>query len=335
MRLTEIAGVILAALPIFAQNPPTPTASGAVDRPRLLTSSNRIKFEIPKFGFTGKSACDSSGNITFNVGRKIGQMGPFLRVQSDGRSHVIYSLPAEATSWGNIAWAMTPGGTFYVLHEDFKEYKLVRFKIDGSVAGITTLDVPKGVDVLYFAIADNEQLFARGYLVSSEPLKHSRSGFAALFNASGKLVRDLSAGAPMADLSTAQTSPIGGDAIAGEDGRFYVLEERQVLVLNQSGEIEDTLKFDKPTPDAHPVRIDYSKGLVSILFHSIQRVKATQPALVEVRAILLNAQTGEQQGDFVFDPGSTENIICFNRQEGYSLMAIDDKMAAKDIFPIR
>jgi hypothetical protein len=288
------------------------------------------------FGSSGRDVCDSAGDIVFNVGRGVFNQGPFLRVRSDGKQHVIYSLPPETTGRGNIAWAMTPGGAFYVLHENFKDYRLVRFNFDGSVRGITNLDVPPGVDIWFLAVTDNEAVFARGYQDDqSEPHDKKRAGFTALFDASGRMTHNLSGGSPEFDLAALEKHPLDGDVVAGEDGRFYILEDKKVVVLNQSGETQKELSFQKPVPDGNAVRVDYSKGLISILFHSVRRARPNQPADVEVRAILLNAQTGEQQGNFVFDPATTGSVLCFNVQDGYSLMAVDGKMAAKDVVPMR
>jgi hypothetical protein len=325
----------LLATAVVASPQNMPSALQPSDPPRVLSAFSRIKFEIPMFGSSGRDACDSAGDLVFNVGGGVFNKGPFLRVRSDGRQHVIYSLPSQATGKGNIAWAMTPEGTFYVLHEDFKDYQLVRFNDDGSVMATTNLDVPAGVDIWFLAVTNNGTVFARGYQDRPDPRDQKRVGFTALFDGSGKMIRNLSSTAPEFDLAAVEKHPLNGDAVAGEDGRFYILEDKKVLVLNLSGETQTELNFKKPVADGSAVRVDYSQGLISILFHSVHRTKSDQPADVEVRAILLNAQTGEQQGSYVFDPSTTGSVLCFNAQEGYSLMAMDGKMAAKDVVPIR
>jgi hypothetical protein len=79
--------------------------------------------------------------------------------------------------------------------------------------------------------------------------------------------------------------------------------------------------------------VDYSKGIVSVL-HFTGHPKPGEATEVDTRALLLNAQTGELRGDFVFDPTTTGTVTCFNAQDGYSLGAIDDRLEAKDIVPI-
>jgi len=287
------------------------------------------------FGTNGRTACDASGNIFFNVGSSISRSGPFLGVSADGRRHAIYEVPAKENWRGNLAWTVTPGGDFYVLQEDFKEYRLIRFKSDGPIDGISLLAIPPGVNLEQIAVNDNDRIYVAGYKSTGEPKDKARPGFAALLDNTGKLVLDLSADAPEADLKARGTHPSDGDVTAGADGRFYVLGSKDVVVLNQSGGVEGDLKFKKPTHDAYARRIDYSKGLVSIIFHSVHRSDPNQAADVEVRALVLDAQTGDQRGDFVFDPATTGSVICFSAQEGYSLLAMDGNMAAKDIVPIR
>ena len=262
-------------------------------------------------------------------------MGPFLRVSSDGRKHTVYSLPSGLSSFGDLAWAGAPGGAFYALHGDFKEYKLVRFKNDGSVDAITNLNIPAHIYVTHLAIADDEVVYVQGYRDSPDVMEKPRAGFAALLNPSGKMTRDLSTGIPEFDMSAAQHNPAAGDAVAGEDGRFYILGAKELFILNQNGETAARMEFQRPAPDAYAIRVDYSRGMISIVFHTVRRISPAQAADVDVRSILLNSQTGEQQGYYAFDPELTGSIVCFDGQEGYSMMAIDGKMAAKDIVPIR
>ena len=335
MRAAWLIWAILAPTTAISQTGDPPRVAALVEQPRVLTAAGRVSFDIPMFGSVGRTYCDAAGDMVFDVGSLSNDRGPFLRVQSDGRSHVIYSLPAEAQGWGNIAPALTPGGVFYVLFENFRDYSLIRFKDDGSVDGTTSLQVPSGVNLLYLAVADNQIVFARGYRTSHEVSDTPRAGFEALFDASGRLVRDLSAMAPQFDKRALQTGPLDGDVIAGEDGRFYILDDKKVLALNQSGDVERELTLKKPSMEAHAVQVDFSKGLVSVIFHSVRRASSNEPASVQVRAILLNSQTGEQRGDFVFDSSSTGSVLCFNAQDGYSTMALSGGMAAKDIVPFR
>jgi len=326
-------GLVLAGAPFFLQNASSPNI--VTDAPRILAATSHVKFEVPMFGSVGKTACDASGRMYFNVGAQIGQMGPFLGISADGRSHAVYALPSQLSAFADLAWAVTPGGTFYVLRGNSKGHSLVRFRDDGSVDSISSVDIPGRTSLRFFAITDRGALYVQGYHIAQDPLKEPSRSFAGLFDASGKLVRDLSDRAPHVDLAAAQFGPIDGDVAAGEDGQFYLLDTKRVIVLNAAGEVEKELAFEIPSEDARAVRVDYSKGNVSIIFHSVHRISPSEPANVTVRALILNAQTGEPRGRFAFDPNTTGSVLCFDAQEGYSLMAVDGKMAAKDVVAIR
>lgn len=329
-------GLLLASAFTLAQDSrQTQPRPGWLPSPRILSTTGRVNYAIPVFGATGRSSCDSTGDIFYNIGTRITQMGPFLRVSSDGRQHTIFSLPAGLSSFADLAWAVAPGGAFYALPGDFKEYKLVRFKSDGSVDSITNLNIPADVYITHLAIADDEVMYVQGYRDTPDPLNKPREGFAALLNASGKMIHDLSDGTTELDMSAAQHNPTAGDAVAGEDGRFYVLGAKELLILNQNGETAARMKFERPAPDAYAIRVDYSRGMISIIFHTVRRSSPAHAADVEVRSILLNSQTGEQLGYFAFDSELTGSIVCFDGQEGYSMMAVDGEMEAKDIVPIR
>lgn len=335
MRAIPIACLILASVAASSQAPEESFAPDLSPEPRVLSSSYRLKLDIPMFGSVGKAACDADGVIVFNIGMRIGEKGPFLSVQSDGK-HVLYVLPEEAKARGEIVWAIAPEGTFYVLHQSFKldKYKLLWFKADGSLAGSSSLDVPAGISIQNMAILDNGTAYVRGFRATGDPLEKPRSGYGALFDAAGKAMHDLSLDAPQADLKALQQHPLDGDVVAGQDGRFYILGAANVLVLNQSGDVEKELKFKKPVPDAVASRVDYSNGAISILF-AIPHPKPGLATEIEERALLLDAQTGQKRGDYIFDPATSGSVLCFNARDGYTLMAREGRMAAFDIVPIR
>ena len=341
MKTAAWVGLLLAATVGAAQ---APDAGSMATPPRVLTASSRVDFGIPMFGSVGETACDASGDMVFDVGKGITQMGPFLGVNFDGSKHVLYALPSELASFGDLAWAITPSGTFYVLHGDSLhpaqgaprgDYRLVRFADDGSIDRIEVLDIPLEIQVTHLAVVNNGTMLLEGYRDVREPMDKPRAGFAEIRDASGKLIRDLSADIPPTDVYAAQFHPLDGDLAAGEDGRFYLLREKDLLVVNQAGEVEKDIAFTKPVSDGRALNVAYSKGRVSILFYSIHRTSPREPADVKVRAILLNAQTGAEQGDYVFGPATTGSVLCFNAQRGYSLMAVDDRGAAMDIVPVR
>jgi hypothetical protein len=300
----------------------------------VLGPAQKISLGIPSFGAVGRPACDSFGDVFFNVGSSVTAKGPFLRFAPNGSSHSLYILPTEAKSASGTAWTVSPDGTFVLLYLDSPVYTLLRFKSDGTIAKSTTLQVPADLFVEEIASLDSGVTCVRGYIDTAKKRDVPRTAFAAVYDGMGSKIRDLSAGLQSRDLSTLSEHPAEGDAIAGDDDRFYVLESNDVVVLNRLGELEATFRFRKPDRDSLAGRIDESRGAISVLLDSVIRVADHAPE-VRPRAILLNSETGEQIGDYVFAPETTGNVACFRRDKGYTLYAMDGIRAALEIVPLQ
>ncbi len=344
-RLTGIlTGISLLSVPVARSQAIPPAAEApAASPPRMLSASKTVVSTVPAFGSRGNTRCDASGNVYFEASTSVTDTGPLLKISHDGASHFVYPFPPETDSQAEIRWNVTPEGKLFLLFGDFKTYKLMRITSDGRAGRTISLDIPEGTSIERFAIADSGVVYARGYGSAniadrSHSLDTPRKSYAAIFADSGKLIRelgqDLNPNEQQINLKSLAGQPLEEDVIAGTDGRFYLLERNDVLVFNQSGEKERELKFKKPDPGAYAVRVIYSNGLVSITLHSIHRGPGHRTD-VQVRCLLLNAQTGEEMGDFTFDPAATNNVLCFDSEEGYSLYAIDHDMAVWQIFPIR
>jgi hypothetical protein len=117
------------------------------------------------------------------------------------------------------------------------------------------------------------------------------------------MVRNLSSEFLDMDLSNGSSSPQAGDVVAGDDGRFYALDGNAVRVFNQSGELLQTIDIHKPDLSAVAVRLDISRGIISV-------------KLVQIVRKFFNY------------------ILCFSRSEGYSVYAIKDRQAAKQTLPL-
>jgi hypothetical protein len=177
-----------------AQNDALSPSASHPQPPRVLTASSKVPFSGPGFGITGNPRCDTSGNIYVNEGHGLTSDGPFLKIRSDGRQRILYPLPVEAESRGITAWAVSPAGDLFVLHTDFKEYKLFQYRSDGTVSRVTPGDVPPTVIVQNFALANSGVFYVQGYRDSGGSLEKPRSGFAGMYGEDGRLLRDLSRG---------------------------------------------------------------------------------------------------------------------------------------------
>jgi hypothetical protein len=218
--------VLIAATICFSNNPrlsaqneqPSTPASQSSPPSVLEGSGKKISLNVPMFGAAGNVVCDSSGNLFFHVSHSGIPFNGFLGISADGSKHTLYSLPSEIGSLGN-AWTVSPDGILYVLHGDFKNYQLIRFKRDGSVGRTIPVDIPAGVLVQYLAVADSGTMYIQGYRDSVHGKE--KPEFASLFDDSGKLIRDLKKEAQKVDTGSFATGLQEGDAVAGTNGRFY------------------------------------------------------------------------------------------------------------------
>jgi hypothetical protein len=336
MRSVFWLAALLVALPVLSQAPSSSSSELAGSSPHTLAATGHIKTNVPMFGGPGEPRCDTSGNHMLNAGSLMGNRGPYLRISSDGQQHVLFRLPQEVSSEpGDDLWTITPEGTLYVLHDDFQKNKLVRFKSDGTVDSIYTLALPPHVSLKKIAVAENGTTYVIGYkVIQTDQATKPEPGFAAIYNADGKLIRDLSAETPEYDLNATMTRILDGDLIAGDDGRFYVLGDKEVRSVTQSGEVAATWKITKPQQDGMALRIDESKGTVSVIVYALRK-KPRLPDTLWPTAFLYDAHTGDLRGTYAFDPALTGDIVCYNAQDGYTLGALDNGMKAFDIVPIR
>jgi len=349
--MRTLLGIVLCfLLPVSAlsQGPTEEPSNNTPPEPRVLTATSHITLDIPMFGGTGNTRCDASGDLVFDAASLFLDHGPYLKVSADGRRHTIFTIPNQVNIAGSDIWAVSPDGTLYVLRDGSQGNQLVQFKEDGSVAGISSLEIPAHVHVQKIAVADNGTLFLAGYRSTQGELVKPEPGFAALYKSSGKMIHDLSDLSSEVDLlasrlpegktmdltAAAKTIP-EGDLIAGGDGRFYVLGSGTVQVFNQSGEETGHFKIAKPSEDSRALRIDYSAGIISVGFYTLHQPRPDLAPIFRPTVVLLNASTGERRGVYAFGPDLTGTVLCYTSQEGYTLMAVDHKMAALDRVEVR
>ncbi len=334
--------LVLTAIPLSAQSANPDTTTTPSPQQNVLEAKSRIGLGVPAFGFAGNARCDASGGLYFDIGSSLGRPDLYLGVPPTRGSTFIFRPPADFTTWGNTAWAVTPNGILYVLHHDFKQYNLLRFKATGVIDTVSKVDVEAGVDIRKIAVTDSGMLFVSGIdnpesprNKPSERQKGYFAGFYAIFDDSGRLIRDLSAGSPQYDHNEAQKHPLDGDVVAGDDGVFYVLSSGEIEAVDQFGTVQRIYVFTKPNAHAIASRIDYSEGILSIVFGVPIWDASGHASKVEASALLINVQTGEQIGAYSFDSRTTGNVVCYRSRDGYYLMAINEGMAAIDVVPTK
>jgi hypothetical protein len=331
--------LLIVLLCLHSQSPPDKSGGTvASEAPKTLSATDLVSFGIPSFSFSGAPLCDSAGDLYFEVSDSptVGA-GPFLKISANGKSQTIFALPPDlassSASRGTWIKAVSPGGDFYLLHTDnLNSNELVRYNSDGSVHTVQKIAIPSTVIVQRLAILDTGVSLIQGNLDPSQERAKTHVPFAAIFSSDGKLIRDLSPEVQPAAPAGRANHPIEGFVTSGDDGRFYVLKGNGVEVLSPNGEIQAQFAFRKPDPSSIALKLNVSEGLLSVeLMGTAPTKNDLQP--LAIRMLLLDAQTGDLRGDYVFDPTLTNTLLCFTRKEGYSVYVVRDGKAAKQIVP--
>ena len=255
--------------------------------------------------------------------------GPFIRVSADGKRHVIYLLPDESAStprFDAILQAVSPSGSYYLVAHNQSGSVAIRYKDDGSVLSEHTLQLPEKAYPQKFAVADSGVLYISGY-IEGGPANKSKKSFAALLADDGRTIVDLSKGLEDVDLLSLSLLKKGA-VTAGRDGLFYILQSQRIEVLDQSGQIEKELKFQSPGESWSAVRLDVSGGLAAVRFVAPDP-EANGMVHVSSRRLLIDAQTGESRGWYVFSPRTPSSILCFSRQDGFSVYGVEKGQAVR------
>ncbi len=338
--LRLVGGVMITTFSLLTPAACSAQQEQAAPPPKVLTGAGgKVSLGLPSFQYWGPPVCDAAGDMFFEAPHQpLLGVGPFVGIRADGGSHATYATPAElvppSRSGHKALQAVAPGGSYYLLYSDMKRSTLIAYQGDGTVRHMQALATPSGFVPDRLAVADSGVIYVIGYVNNEEPLAKPRKAFAALFSAGGEILRKLSDGRPDTDLRAQSDKMREGGLTAGDDGRFYELAANAVLVFTQDGELERTIHFTRPSADALAARIDISAGLISIELQTVDGDKG-KVGLIHPRFLVLDAQTGEQRGDYVLDSTLSNSLLCFTRQDGYILGALQGALMAKQMVPLR
>jgi hypothetical protein len=91
----------------------------------------------------------------------------------------------------------------------------------------------------------------------------------------------------------------------------------------------------RPEAMASASRIDASRGEASIGFAiPVTNQDPKQGIELDTRTLLLDSQTGNELGDYVFDP-EAGSMVCFDSSVGYTMFGFDEQQFAKVIVPLK
>lgn len=282
-------------------------------KPQPLRASSSSELPVPTFGWTGNPQCDADGNLYFHATADI-NASSILKVAPDGGKFDFLTLPAnDSEDLALREFFVAPGGEVWFLEQGTSGTYLFKFGHDSSSAVSTKLDVPDHLVAQDFAVFPSGVSLVSGYIDNRSDNKSETHSYISLFEASGKLRRELKAGDESEFVGTVKGLHAGAAAI-GPDGLVYLLRPSQILAVDESGAVVRTLKFEKPAPKFIPAQLNIAGDKISIQFYRSEG--EGKPLAAEY--LLLNAGTGEVLALYQPDEELGNNLLCFSISDGFT-----------------
>lgn len=312
----KVLVLTLAATNLLAQ------AGGYASRPqvRVLANWSQKAIEVPAFNEI-ESRCDQDGNLYFHLDTGSYNDVEVLYLSADGRHGHKFTLSEtsqkEKPHFQNLA--VSPSGELYVLTLLIPEYQVLTFDNDGVSRNPVSLRVPDHVNNDKFLAFDDGTTLFRGFYNADAPPKLRGKSYTALFEASGKLRKELTTGVNEELRSTDEIGDLrDGDVATGEDGNAYVLSLNRITVVSESGELVRRFSVEKPDPKALAYKIYISGGTIALVLKYMEGARVTRDDF-----LLIDATTGEQFGLYEAPPEIEAFDVCYLRPEGFTFLHRD------------
>jgi hypothetical protein len=306
----------------------------ATEGPRVLQPGSPKSVPVPPFSPFGGSKCDSSGNLYFAVGGNTHLLGPLLEISHDAAGSTTFSppMPQQLDPGNEIGYrdfAVTPSGRVYELLQNKNDQGIVviEFHSDGTAQHTTKPNTPEALQARSLAVFDDGTLLLEGF-VRRQPGEDAARDYVALFDASGKLRKELT-GFPDVNLALRRTTLQDGGLAIGREGNAYRLDANFISVISESGENVRHIPYQKPDPALVARGLSISDGLVVIRVLQIKGSEITE------RYLIVRADSGETIGYYAL-PDETEDFgMCFSRGEGFTFLTREDTKLALVNAPLR
>jgi len=256
-RVFVLAALIGSTLAVVARN--------AVHAATKLTTGPRQELPFGSFDYiVGTSKCDMAGNVyarPVHLGAPADAnfLAPIKKVAPEGRTTGSFRLANAWEGWqdsaargifvdGNGTLYQAAGGPGGVWAGGRGGAYVVTFAQDGSVKSKTKLETKTWVDPLHVAVFESGRL-----LISGDSGEHTRTPYTAVFEASGKLLKeiyepedeDARSKAVLGDTEFTNNSERGNsfvwdaDVTLGSDGNAYLLHGTAPLVyaISPTGQV--------------------------------------------------------------------------------------------------
>ena len=243
-----------------------------------ITSVLPTQFAGPIFG---RVKCDKQGNLYLRgyIAPKT-HRAPIQKLTSEGNVSTLYRSGAADPDFFGMAFFVTPEGHVYqVGYTPDKKVYVLEFGDDGSIKTNTSIGTE-------FFVPYQLAVFKSGhFLMSGTGGPGQHSSFTAVFDPSGKLIRNVSppeddelnqrAGQGDNQLALQSAGGTGnsavsfGDAVAGSDGNVYLMRSATpalIYVVSASGEIVRTFRVDSGHPRMRAVALKSAEGRIAVVF---------------------------------------------------------------------
>lgn len=304
---------------VAAPDHPVSQRKASPRQPAALEVTSSKITTVPAFSFYGPVQCDGKGSMFFRPAyAKDDDVAIFKLAQPDESNSRMFRLSPELSHANALfGFAVSPAGALYLLTQDQEDvFHVFTFDSDGEVKSDAKLDTPDHLYPYSLTVLVNETLLLAGHYLRDAPENLRGKGYAALFDSSGKLLRDLTS-----KFSSERTASDLGAAFkhiaisSAPDGNLYLLKADAVLVISQTGEVIRRLRFTVPDPKDEAFDLAVADGLVSIELEQPVLGKGLQP-----KYLVLDAMTGSEYGYFA-RPDATGGLSgCFTREAGFTFL---------------
>jgi len=293
----------------------------AEDAPRVLQPGSPKPVLVPPFAHMDGAKCDSSSNMYFRLaGARHSES--ILEISHDGARSGAFAppKPEKPDALGMAGFRdffVTPPGEIYDLlqNENDQGVVVIEFNPDGSVQHTVKPEVPERLMAASLAVFDDGALLLQGY-IRVAPGSNAAKNYAAVFDASGKLRRELT-GFPELDLAAQSKSIQDAGLAAGQDGNVYLLDANVITVVSATGEIARRIPYRKPDPALIARGLTVSEGLIAIT------VLEPQGDSFVPRFLVVRADDGRTFGYYTL-PDESHNLsaLCFSGNDGFTFLKL-------------
>ena len=297
--------ITISSVCVSAQAPP---------QPRTLLAFSNHATSVPGFGFYGFAKSDNAGNMYVHPTEGFTQAA-VLRISSSKYEPTTYTLPREMRDKYNILdFAVSPGGSVWALADSSDHTAVVVFAFDskGETKGRIGFGLPRGVNIYTFLASDGEVFLLSGNYGDMAAKELQGQPYIGLFDQSGNLLRLLRGVSDTVDLKEMGSFPLESGSAVGEDGSFYLLDAKQITVLNPAGEVASRIPVSKPASDLRMAGMYVSGGLATIRLARLNKDHS-----VHFSYLVMDLFSKQTIGWYVAD-SSIGYLVGFSRTEGFT-----------------